>query len=364
MTDLLEAAASALGTPSALVKRSAAARAAVSGTTPEEILSAWAGGAPLAAAPATTVETPPAPPAPETTPAPLPEPVMAETQPPLPETPPPQILEPPIAAAEPLEPVPLGDRVRTAVRVGAWTGAGLGVLGFLIAGAFWAPLVTVLPDGGPPVVEVRSVMVLLGVALVSVAFGAVVAGLSRAAVSWRDPAMQLSGSRAATAWVGAALGLVLGAGAASLLTGVFGTPIEGDAGIVQLPVLATLGVMVLGGSGLGALTAGVPQLLGTPVAVDPEEVEEVATVRKRLGDAISIPVAGVVLLLFLVLPFAFALIESNHLLPNAAAVVAVITAGGILGFAALAGSRPHVRITFGELMVAVIGIGTVLLVLL
>jgi hypothetical protein len=262
-----------------------------------------------------------------------------------------------------LEPAAIGDRVRTAVRVGAWTGASLGVIGFLIAGVFWAPNATVLPNGGPPVILTDPTLVLLGVGLVSLLFGAVVAGLARAAVSWRDPAMQLTGSRSGTGWIGAGIGVVLGVAAGALLTGVFGTPIEGE-NLVQLPVLATLAVMVGGGALLGALTAIVPQAFGTPVAVAEGDAEEVATVRKRLGDAITIPLAGLLLLVFLVLPFAWLLLQSNHMASNAAAVIAIITAAGILGFASLAGSRPNIKISFGELMVAVIGIGTVLLVLL
>jgi hypothetical protein len=57
MSDLLTAAAAALGTPEALVKRSAEARAAATGATVDEILTAWAGGAP---APTTTPAPEPA----------------------------------------------------------------------------------------------------------------------------------------------------------------------------------------------------------------------------------------------------------------------------------------------------------------
>lgn len=53
MSDLLAAAAAALGTPEALVKRSAEARAAETGASVDEILAAWAGGE---AAPAPTEE--------------------------------------------------------------------------------------------------------------------------------------------------------------------------------------------------------------------------------------------------------------------------------------------------------------------
>jgi len=146
----------------------------------------------------------------------------------------------------------------------------------------------------------------------------------------------------------------------------FGTPVEGsDPVLVQLPVLATLFVMIIGGAILGALTALVPQVLGVPVAVDDDDAEEVQTVKSRLRHAVSIPVAGLLLLVLLVLPFAFALIESNHFAPGVGgAIVAIIAAGGVLGFSALAGSRPEMRISFGDLMVAVIGIGVVLLIII
>jgi len=363
-----------MGLPPDLVQRSAAARAAADGTSVDDILAAWAGDAP-----------PPAP-------AAAPEPTAAEAAPPSEETaagepetagagaeqepaaaavavleapqPPPQPAPEPQLEQQVLEPVALSTRVKTAVRVGAWTGAALGVVGFLVSTAFWAPNTTVLPDSGP-VVQINPNSVILGVALVSVLFGAIVAGLSRAATAWTSPAMQLANSKAGTAWLGAVIGLILGVVAGAMLN-AFGTPVEGsDPALVQMPVLPTLLVMVLGGAVLGALTALVPQLLGVPVAVDESDAEEVAAVKGRLGNAISIPLAGLLLLALLVLPFAYTLVESNHLAPGAGgAIVAIVAASGILGFAALAGSRPEMRISFGDLMVAVIGIGVVLIIII
>lgn len=70
MSEQLGAAASALGLPESLVKRSAEARATETGATVDEILAAWAGGAP---APAST--TPPA----ETEPSEVPAEVEEES---------------------------------------------------------------------------------------------------------------------------------------------------------------------------------------------------------------------------------------------------------------------------------------------
>lgn len=383
MSDLLEAAAETLGTPAALVQRSAAARAAAEGTDVDAILAAWAGGEAPTAAPETeepeeieeaaepaeteapepeevpAAEQPVADEAPPAAEAPSPGPIPKPATAPVPTRVPEQVAQPEVD----LEPVPLRDRVRIAVRVGAWTGAALGLVGFLMAGAYWAPTATFLEEAGP-VIVVGDLGVMVGVALVSILFGAVVATMSRAAATWANPAMELSSSRSATAWVGAGLGLVLGLIGGALLTGL-GTPIEGSEGLVQIPVLTGFVVVLLGGAALGGVTAAVPQLLGTPVAVEEEDLDEVRTVRERLGNAVGIPLVGLALLALLVLPFAYMLIQSNHLLPGAgAALVGILTAGGILGFAALAGNRPEMRISLGDLLVAVAGIGAVLIVIL
>lgn len=367
MSDLLEAASNALGTPAELVRRSAAARAEADGTTIDDILAAWGGGAP-APAPAAPAETEPEPAteadtAPEAEaeaePAPAPVAVVDEPAPEL-ET----AVEAEPEPVEAWDPIPLSVRVTTAVRIGAWTGAALGVVGFLVASAFWAPNATILPDSGP-VVQVSPNGVLIGSALISIVFGAIVAGMSRAAAGWSNPAMQLANSKSSTAWLGAAVGIVLGVIAGAMLNG-FGTDVEGaEPALVQLPVLATLFVMVIGGAILGAVTAFIPQVLGVPVAVDESDTEEVEAVKGRLGNALAIPLIGVLILVLLVLPFAYALIQSNHLAPRVGgAVVAVIAAGGILGFSALAGSRPQMRISLSDLMVAVIGIGVIITIII
>ena len=363
MSELLETAAAALGMPTDLVQRSAAARATENGTTVDDVLTALAGGAPIAVA-VPSAEAQPSEPVVEAPVSEAPPAAVVVLDPPVIEVPA-AIEEVPVEAEpeERLEPVSMGRRIKTAVRVGAWTGAALGLVGFLVAGAFWADTTTASPDTGP-IVQVDATGVLIGAALVSILFGAIVAGLSRTAAASTDPAMQLSESKGSTAWIGAAMGLILGIVAGVLLTAGFGTEIEGGEGLIQLPVLPTLTVMLVGGAILGAVTSLVPQLFGTPVAVADDDEEEVTEVRKRLGQAVSIPMSAAVILLLLVLPFAYILIQSNELTSGGAAIIAVLVASGILGFATLAGSKPEMRITGGDLLVAVAGIGTVLLILL
>jgi hypothetical protein len=44
--------------------------------------------------------------------------------------------------------------------------------------------------------------------------------------------------------------------------------------------------------------------------------------------------------------------------------VAIVAAGGILGFSALAGTKPEIRISLGDLMWAILGLGTVLVIII
>ncbi len=320
----------------------------------------------MAAAAAPATEAPPAEPAAADTaptPEPEPEPVVAPPAFPATEAAPATVavLDEP---EEELEPVALGARVKTATRVGSWVGAALGLVGFLVATMSWAPAAIIPEEGAAVAIEISPSTALIAIAAVSVVFGAIVASISRAATTWRDPAMGLTGKRTTTAWIGAGVGLVLGFIAGGLLTGTFATPVDEEGLFVHLPVLATLIVMLVGGAVLGAVTASVPQFLGTPVAVAESELAETARMRSRLGATLGVPLAGLLILGLLVLPFAYILLQSNHLTSNGAALVAIIAAGGILGFSALSGNRPNVRISMGELMVAVVGVGTVLLIIL
>ena len=107
MSDLLAAAAAALGAPDHLVERAAQARAEADGTTYEEVLAAWGGGAPLPA-PSATPEPPtpptssgsPATPPPLAAPEPVPAAVAVATAPAAP-APAPQPAAPALSKATP-----------------------------------------------------------------------------------------------------------------------------------------------------------------------------------------------------------------------------------------------------------------------
>ena len=372
MSELLAQAAAALNAPEAIVKRSAEARARAGGLSTDEVLAAWAGGAPIAAvasdAPAPATAAPVAAPAaaassdgaagsPEVSPS------VAVTE----ATPAPlvAIAEPLVEVAEELaEPVSLGERVKTAGRIGAWTGSLLGLLGALLASPW---LLTAASLGGSegdfrPSVLVTGARFVLATSLLSIVFGLIVATLSRTLTGWLRPGAALAGHNGVTRLIGAGTGLVLGLGAGSILTSAFGQPVEGSEGLIDLPVLSALIVVLLGGALLGWVTAALVQVVGVPASLAESDTLEVDAVRFRLGSAIGIPLAGIIALVVLVVPFAFVLIRSNHMASGGAAALATIVSASILGIAGISASRPGMKIRRGEFVVALGGIGIVILI--
>lgn len=370
MSDQLTAAAEAMNVPEPLVERSARARAQATGSTYEEVLAAWAGGGAVATAPA------PAPEAPEEAPAAEPETAPAETAPveappEAPAVPQPAAAPQPVAAAVAVEPeeeavpLPLGERIRIAGRIGAWTGAILGLLGFVFASTWLLGAASVAGEEGAfgPAVEVVTSRFFIGVTLLSILFGIVVASTSRALAAWIDPGARLQGRFTATVVLGAILGLGLGLVAGAVMTSAFAQPVEGAEGSATIRVIPAVLVVLVGGAFLGWLTSILVQVIGVPAGIDEEDEEEVADVRGRLTAAFRIPAAAILLLLLLVVPLGLVFIRSNEMASGGAAVLAIFAAAAILGVSTLSASRPTMRITFGEFLVAAAGIVTVVLII-
>ncbi len=370
MSDQLAAASQAMNVPEPLVERSARAWAAASGSDYEEVLTAWAGGETVGSGAAVAepeaaedvpVEEAPAP-APETdrTEAPAPP-----TQPAAPEFPPYPEPEPEPEREPDVEPLSLGNRLRLAGRIGAWTGATLGLLGVVLASTWLLGVASVAGEEGAftPAVEVVTSRFILGATLISIVFGIVVATFSRTAAGWVEQGARLDGGVATTVSLGAVLGLVLGLAAAAVMVSAFAEPMEGVEGVSLIRVVPGIFVVLLGGGFLGWLTAALVQVLDVPVGVDEADAAEITDVRSRLSAAVSIPVAAATLLALLVLPLGMVFIRSNEMAAGGAALLAIFAAGAILGISALSASRPTMRITMGEFMVAVAGIATVVLII-
>ena len=365
MSELLAQAAAALNAPEAIVKRSAEARARAGGVSTDEVLAAWAGGgsvATAAPAPAPTQTDQPA--VVETAPTASSEVAAAGVE---------SVPAAAVAIAEPLvieevevyDPVPLGQRIKTAGRIGAWTGALLGLLGALVASPWLLTAASLEGTEGDfsPSVLVTASRFVLATALLSVVFGLIVSTMSRTLTGWLRPGAALEGRNGVTRLIGAGTGLVLGLTAGSVLSSAFGQPVEGTEGLVSLPVFSALIVVLLGGAILGWITAALVQVVGVPASLRQSESHEVDAVRSRLGSAIAIPLAGIIALVVLVVPFAFVLIRSNHMASGGAAILAILVSIGILGIAGIAASRPGMKIRRGEFVVALGGIGVVILII-
>lgn len=356
MSDALTAAAQALSAPEAIVRRSAEARARVTGVPVEDILTAWAGG--------TAVTTTAAVATPTTAPVEALEPTMEEAAP---ASSPIAVVTAPSVAAPVSEPVaeepvdaaaPLGERVRVAGRIGAWVGALLGLVG-LLAGSPWllsSAFVAGSEDAYQPAVDVGVRGFLIATLILSTVFGMIVASLSRTVTSWVGKGMTLEAGRVTSGLAGAGTGLVLGLLAGGVLISGMGQPIEGVEGLVRIEVIPLALVMLIGGALLGWATAALVQLAGVPQGVSAEEGEELHVIRSRLSSAIGIPLKAIGLLLILVLPFAVVFIDSQELAEGGAALIAVIVSASILGFAGMAAALPGMRISRGEFWVAAAGV--------
>lgn len=371
MSDQLAAAAQAMGVPQPIVERSARAWATASGASFDDVIAGWAGGEVVASAPAAapapaetaqasetgtsetetpaeTAATPQAPPVAAAQPAPIPVPAAAVVEP-----------------EEPVAPLPLGDRVRLGGRIGAWTGAVLGLFGLVLASTWLLSAASIAGEEGAftPAMEVTTSRLILAVTLLSIIFGIVVATLSRAAAGWVDRGAALESRWGITVVMGSILGLVLGVAAGAVMVSAFSEPVEGAEGVGLMRLVPMVIVTLLGGAFLGWLTSTLVQVVGVPAAVEEEAVAEIAEVRGRLRAAVSIPLAALVLLGLLVLPLGLTFIRSNEMAPGVgAAILAIFAAASILGVAAMSTSRPTMRISWGELMIAVAGIATVVLI--
>ena len=370
MSDQLTAAAQAMQVPQAIVERSARAWAAASGASFDDVISSWAGDGPVVSAAApTSAEASSAPTEDaEATTETVTEtaPASAPAAPAVPSQPAPVYAQAAPVVDEPdVEPLVLGERLRIAGRIGAWTGATLGFLGFVMASTWMLSAASVAGEEGAfsPAVEVTTSRFVLGVALMSIVFGIVVAAFSRTATGWVSPGGRLEGKAASTVVWGGVLGLVLGLGAGAVMVSAFSEPLEGVEGMASMRLVPSAIVVLIGGAVMGWLTALVIQLMGVPAGVDESQSAEISEVRGRLAAAVRIPVAAALLLGILVLPLGITFIRSNELASGGASLLAIVAAGAILGIAAISASRPTMSITFGEFLVAVAGIGTVVLII-
>ena len=189
-------------------------------------------------------------------------------------------------------------------------------------------------------------------------YGMILASFTTAAVGWHGPGMRLEGSRMPILVGGALAGLLIGSAAGGVAVGMFGTELPG-AEEVEVSVMGAILVVVAAGAVLGWAVGQLSQVLGVPEGMSGAEGEEAGVVRFRLGSAIALPVTGVVTIALFVLPAAYLFLS----FPGWAPIMGSVVAASILTFAGLSASRPGMRITRGEFLLAAAGIGVVVFIL-
>lgn len=368
MSEYLAAAAAAIGGPEELVARSAAARAQAQGISADDILQAWAGGGSVVSAAAAPAPSP-APEAPaDATPAADAEPAAPAvvTEPvPLPvEAAPAAVATAVMVAEEPaevIEPAELRDRIGFPGRLGAALGFMLGMFALVASTPFLFDKVTLGGTEDDPSLlwAVQPARMLLYVAVVSAIFGAFISRLSGVVPSWFDKSLSVQSSGRSLYVVGGGIGAVLGVLAAGVLL-ASGTSVEvlpEEPALTQLTIVPVMLLVLAGGAVLGAITAVVAQVMAIPAGLSAEDNAASEEIKHRLGTSYIMPAMVILAIVLIVVPFGVLLVQFH----TAAPYIAIVTSAGILSFAFLSASRPGMRISVGEAMVAAAGIGTVVL---
>lgn len=126
-----------------------------------------------------------------------------------------------------------------------------------------------------------------------------------------------------------------------------------------MPVLGGLMWSILGWTACGALIGALVQAFGVPVGVSGREADEAREVGSRLGGAVGLPLAALLTVLLVVGPIGYLFIS----FPEWAPLLGILVAGSVLAFAGLSASRPGMRVSSSQLIVAVLGVGVVVVTL-
>lgn len=367
MSDVSQAIAQSTTVPEELVMRSAKARAQASGTSVDDVLAAWSGGAaiPSSAAPTPAVATPEA----DTS---APETVAASA-----EAPAAEVIAPPAGAAEPvavavatieepaeepIEALPLRDRLSFAVKLGAGAGFMFGIFAALVSTRF--ALARIAPAFDGEALRASSLSapgdVLLYVTALTTVFGAVLAAGAAAIPAWFDRGFTIRTSSRSLTVIGAAVGAVSGLVGSGVLLGAGSTvepALPEDPVMVALAPVASSILLIVIMVVVGIAVAAVVQMMALPAGLNAAEEAESDVIKHRLATSYLMPVLVILAIASFVLPFAWLLLTFH----GSAPIIAIVAAGGVLTFAGLAASKPNGSISAGEFAVAAAGIGVVLL---
>ena len=187
--------------------------------------------------------------------------------------------------------------------------------------------------------------------------GAVTAAAARGMGRFLSPAYDTDGSPLGSAALGSLTGLVLGVAQGGTWYALAEASLSGTKLLTFSPLAVVM--FLASWAACGAVVGAVTQFFSQPRGLRGPAAERAQTVRRRLSDSLAIPlVSGLVILLFVV-PLGILLVR----FPSFAPWVAILVSVGILTFAGMMASRPNLRVTRNEVLVAAVGVGVVLLMI-
>jgi len=187
--------------------------------------------------------------------------------------------------------------------------------------------------------------------------GAIINVASRGMGRFRSPAYDTETRWSGSVFSGGFLGLVVGAGFGGVLYATGEASLSGT----QLLAVSPFSIVLtwLGWAAMGALIGGIGQAMAQPAALAGKEAEEAREVRKRITEGLAMPVLATLVIAVIVVAFGSLLLRFASFAP----LIAILVSIGTIGFAALMSSRPNLRVTKGEFLVAAAGVGVVLTML-
>ncbi len=361
---LVEEISNSTGVPQELVSRSAQARAEANGVDINNILSSWSSGEVVATTP--QVDSP--------------EPIVSETV--EEEVVVSETVEEEVVVSETVEeevvvsetvvvdtiedvgpPVNLSTKIIKTIQYGSLFGVVSGFIqAFILSSNLYDGLV-LESETLNLIANYEQSRYILNLALTTTFFGAINAVNIKKILDTNFEGFGIKTSDRESVFLGLGLGLMFGSSSGFLITSSIGQVIEGilpeDPTTYLIPVFGSFWRVVLLGIFSQSLIALITMILGVPKGLDVYQQEEADILRKRITGSIVVPF-GAIISGGIVSVFISQVFINFH---DYAVLFALIISATILLFASIMSSAPKIRITRNEVLIAGLGILTLIVII-
>ena len=371
---LVEEISNSTGVPQELVSRSAQARAEANGVDVNNILSSWSSGEVVATTPQVDSPEPVVPEA-VAEEVVVPEAVAEEVV--VPEAVAEEVVVPKAVAEEVVvpkavdvdtieevgPPVNLSTKIIKTIQYGSLFGVISGFIqAFILSSNLYDGLV-LESETLKLIASYEQSRYILNLALTTTFFGVINAVNIKKILDTNFEGFGIKTSDRESVFLGLGLGLMFGSSSGFLITSSIGQVIEGilpeDPTTYLIPVFGSFWRVLLLGIFCQSLIALITMILGVPKGLDIYEQEEADIVRKRITGSILVPF-GAIISGGIVSVFISQVFINFH---DYAVLFALIISATILLFASIMSSAPKIRITRNEVLIAGLGILTLIVII-